>query len=206
MPGQKTSTGDAQELKAHTDTAHTRYSPAGRSYLPVRPQQCDTVLFTDIEDTAAKSVITDVYPDAANVSVAWAERPAIGVLPGTGCWCTAAVKTRGAFPDWWPVGPSAAAPSGWGCPAGREPRPRRRTSWTKSLLKRGLRTAAAPLRWNSLWGRNNSNYNGVKWSSQSTGTKIHLHTADNSISKAELPSMVEGSSVATISPWPFWFL
>lgn len=68
MPGQKTSTSDAQELKAHTDTAHTRYSPAGRSYLPVKPQQCDTVLFTDVEEK--KSAITHVYPDTVSVSVA----------------------------------------------------------------------------------------------------------------------------------------
>lgn len=32
-----------------TQTQHTRYSPAGRSYLPVKPQQCHTDLFTDVE-------------------------------------------------------------------------------------------------------------------------------------------------------------
>lgn len=37
-------------------TQHTRYSPAGRSYLPVKSQQCYTVLVADAEDTAAKTM------------------------------------------------------------------------------------------------------------------------------------------------------
>lgn len=53
--------------------AQTHYSPAGGSYLPVKPQQCDTFLFTGVEGTAAKTVIQNVYPDTVNTSVGSAE-------------------------------------------------------------------------------------------------------------------------------------
>lgn len=93
-------------------TQHTRYSPAGRSYLPVKAQQRDTVLFTAHEDTVAKTFIRNMYPNTVNICVTLAVCVMTHVPPGRGCWCTAAVKTRGAFPGWWPVGPAAAAPSG----------------------------------------------------------------------------------------------
>lgn len=85
----------------------------------------------------------------------WRCPPPLCVLPGRGCWCTAAAARREVFPGWWPVEPWAAAPSGWGCPAGREPAPRQHTSWTGNLLKTGLHTAAGPQRCNSLVGQKN---------------------------------------------------
>lgn len=74
-------------------------------------------------------------------------------LPGTGCWCTAAAETQGACPGWWQAEPSAAALSGWGCPAGHELRPQQHTSLKESLLRTGLHTAAVLQRWNWLKGR-----------------------------------------------------
>ena len=48
------------------------------------------------------------------------------------------------------------------------------------------------------------------FSGLSTNSTSNRQTTDNSTSKfsswCNWPSMVEGSSVATISPWPFWFL
>lgn len=79
--------------------------------------------------------------------------PRFSVLPGKGCWCTAAAARQGASPGWWPAEPWGAAPSGWGCPAGREPEPRRHTSWTENPLKTGLHIAAGPLRCNLLMGQ-----------------------------------------------------
>lgn len=109
-----TSVGAAQTLKTHTQTQYTHVTHPPDDFISLQNHNNVTLFYSLLSTLYLSKTCLFLHspscPDTHNLPASLSV--AVSVLPGRGCWCTAAAGTRGVFPGWWPVGPSAAAPSG----------------------------------------------------------------------------------------------